>query len=97
MAGVAENHAGLGGALVAAHLEADDALAGAELLLGPVPDVLVGFLGPDGRAVEVGSLQNSEMILMIHVNSSYKWFMNMSNDTFLERSRMLDLLVPMYK
>ena len=57
MASVAHNHASLGGPLVAAHLEADDALSGAELLLGPVADVLVGFLRSDGWAVEVNSLR----------------------------------------
>lgn len=45
MARVAEIDAGLIGSLVAAHLQADDGLAGFELVLGEVSLVLLGFLG----------------------------------------------------
>lgn len=67
MAGVAEVLAGLIGALVGAHLEVDDALAGAELLIGEVALVLLGGLGANEGTLELGvevaSTSNSHQAL----------------------------------
>jgi len=56
VASVSEAHAGLRGALVAAVLQVDDSLGGAELLLGELAHVLRGLLGADGGLPEVRAL-----------------------------------------
>ena len=59
MPGVAEVDAGLVGALVAAHLEANGALAGVELLLSELAGVLFGLLGAKAGLAEVRCLEKT--------------------------------------
>lgn len=64
--GVAEVDATLVGALVAAVLQADDALAGLELLVREVADVLVGLLRADARlAVGAGLEKHARKICIL--------------------------------
>ena len=65
--GVAEADAALVGALVAAVLQADDALARLELLLREVADVLVGLLRPDARLAVVAGLKSHGGALSLFV------------------------------
>ena len=63
MSGVAEVDAALGGALVAAVLQANDALAGLQLLLREVAHVLVRLLWADARLAVTARLEIYKEIL----------------------------------
>ena len=65
MPGVAEVDAGLVGALVAAHLQADGALAGVELLIGELTRVLLGLLRAQAGLAEVGRLKKAKIVSMM--------------------------------
>ena len=68
MPGVAEVDAGLGGSLVAAHLQADGVLAGVELLLSELASVLLGLLGAQARLAVAGRLR-----ARTRVRSGQRW------------------------
>lgn len=57
VSGVSKVDPRLGGPFVASVLEADDALAGTELIFGEVSHVFVGFLRPDAWFSVIGPLK----------------------------------------
>jgi len=61
MSGVAEVDAALSRPLIATVLQANDALAGTQLLFGKVPYVLLSFLRADVRLAEIMSLKNEKI------------------------------------